>query len=144
MPKCSDLEWCVCSVDSGGDKRFGAGGCDQAGVGYIAICLTCQDKGVDRYYLGESGRALRVRASEHLRDIRLKNSHSGLYCHTRDDHQGVTPRIRFQVRRRFGDPLSRQIEEGVAIEEAGEEELLNTRQEWVPPLLQKLTLRHSH
>ena len=127
-------------MNSGGNSKYRSGGCDQVGIGYVATCLTCQESGMDRYYLGESGRALRIRAGEHLKDIRCKNDHSGLYCHMRDDHPGDPPRVRFQVRRRFNDPLSRQIEEGVVIEEAREEELLNTRQEWVPPLLQRMTL----
>ena len=102
--------------------------------------MTCQNNGIEKVYEGESGRALKVRAQEHLRDIKAKKDSSGLYRHVRDDHQGVIPEIRFQVRKQFVDPALRQIEEGARIEESNWDSLLNTKQEWVPPTLGRMVL----
>ena len=68
-----------------------------------------------------------------------KSDHSGVYRHVRDDHQGVCPRLRFQIWRTFRDPMSRQIQEGCCIEEVPEDQLLNTKQEWQPPLLGRIS-----
>ena len=47
---------------------------------YKFPCHTCR-----KIYVGESGRNLTIRASEHLRDIRNAKDTSGPYCHIRDN-----------------------------------------------------------
>ena len=139
-PECLDQICCVCSVRIGGQRDCRPGNCHLTGIGYVATCVTCQNNGIERVYEGESGRALKVRAQEHLRDIRANKDSSGLYRHVRDEHQGDPPEFRFQVRRQFTEPLLRQIEEGVRIENSNDDTLLNTRQEWVPPTLGRMQL----
>ena len=65
---------------------------------------------------------------------------SGLYRHAVEEHGGVVPEFRFQVRQRFEDAMTRQIEESSRIEGEEEEKLFNTRQEWQPPLLSRVVV----
>ena len=108
------------------------------GVSYVVTCIDCQNQGLDRRYEGETGNEARVRAQQHLQDLRAKKPTSGLYRHTVEAHAGIEPTFRFQVRRSFEDPLTRQVEEGARIEDEPEEILFNTRQEWQPPLLSRI------
>ena len=137
-PECKDAGCWICEVKHGGQKRCVKGGCGVRGVGYVVTCIDCQNQGLDRRYEGETGNEARVRASQHQQDLRAKRQTSGLYRHTVEEHGGVQPVFRFQVRRSFADPLTRQVEEGVRIEAEDEETLFNTRQEWQPPLLSRL------
>ena len=43
------------------------------GVIYKAECLKCAKRGEKMYYIGETGRNLRERMKEHLRDIRVED-----------------------------------------------------------------------
>ena len=60
--------------------------------------------------------------------------------HAVEENGGLTPRYRFQVRDHFNDPLYRQLEEGARIEYSMEESLINTKSEWAPPLLSRMTI----
>ena len=137
---CSDLGCPVCSVRHGGQKGCLKGNCQANNIGYVATCVTCQEAGKTVVYEGESGRNLKQRSLEHWRDIRSCRPTSGLYCHIRDHHGGSIPVIRFQVRQRFCDALSRQLDEGARIEETDDEQLMNTRDEWVPPVLSRMSV----
>ena len=139
-PVCKDEDCWICSVEHGGQKGCVRGGCNVRGVGYVVTCVDCQNLGLDRRYEGETGNEARRRASQHLQDLRAAKQTSGLYRHTAEVHDGVPPTFRFQVRQSFGDPLTRQVEEGVRIEAEAEETLFNTRQEWQPPLLSRLVI----
>ena len=67
----------------------------------------CQNQGPDRHYKGETGNEARIRAQQHLPDLKAKKPSSGLYRHTMEyGHGGVQPTFRFQVRQSFGDPLT--------------------------------------
>ena len=107
-------------------------------MGYVVTCLDCQEGGKEARYEGESSRAFRIRVAEHLRDVRLKNENSGIYRHARDQHAGECPNLRFQVRKCFRDPLTRQVNEGVRISLADDDNLMNTKQEWVPPVVNRV------
>ena len=133
--ECEDNGCPVCTIKEGGQRECVRGGCKIPNVGYVVTCIKCQEEGRTRVYEGESSRCLRIRAAEHLRDVANKNSNSGLYRHVRDEHNEVRPRMRFQVRRVFRDPLTRQVEEGVRISLSPEDQLVNTKNEWAPPAL---------
>ena len=104
--------------------------------------MSCQELGLNRVYEGESGRAAKARAIEHQSAMRRRQPTSALYQHIQTAHSGDEnqPRFKFQVRQRFKDALTRQVEEGVRIEETEEEVLLNNKQEWVPPALGRVRL----
>lgn len=137
-PNCSDNGCPVCRVTVGGQKNCQKGGCTTSNVGYVVTCLDCQEGGKEARYEGESSRAFRIRVAEHLRDVRLKNENSGIYRHARDQHAGECPNLRFQVRKCFRDPLTRQVNEGVRISLADDDNLMNTKQEWVPPVVNRV------
>ena len=137
---CKDPNCWICTVQHGGQKNCIKGGCNLRGVSYVITCLECQNQGLDRRYEGETGNEARIRAQQHLQDLNAKKPTSGLYRHTVEAHGGVQPEFRFQVRQSFGDPLSRQVEEGARIETEPEEVLFNTKQEWQPPLLSRLVV----
>ena len=104
-------------------------------------CLTCQQRGINRIYEGESGRAARVRADEHLAAIRRKQPSSALVQHILTEHAGEEePDFKFQVRQRFDDAVTRQSDEGVRIENSDEDSRMNTKQEWVPPALGRIRI----
>ena len=135
---CNDANCWICTVQHGGQRNCVKGGCHMRGVSYVVTCIDCQNQGLDRRYEGETGNEARVRAQQHLQDLRAKKPTSGLYRHTVEAHAGIEPTFRFQVRRSFEDPLTRQVEEGARIECEPEEILFNTRQEWQPPLLSRI------
>ena len=137
---CKDLTCWICTVEEGGQKNCIKGGCHLKNVGYVITCLDCQLAGIDRRYEGESKREARVRAMEHMNGLRLRQPTSSLYKHAVEEHGGIIPNFRFQVRSTFDDPLYRQLEEGARIEESEEECLINTKSEWVPPLLSRMTI----
>ena len=138
--ECTDPKCPVCTVKEGGQEKCIKGSCTVSNIGYVVTCLDCQEAGLNRVYEGESARCLRERAEEHLRDVRAKKTTSGLYRHTRDEHAGICPTFRFQVRKIFEDPLTRQVEEGVRIEGVPDDHLMNTKQEWAPPVLARIRI----
>ena len=137
---CTDKQCSVCRVREGGQDGCKPGGCNIDGVGYVVTCLDCQENGRDYHYEGETGHSLRQRSSQHERDLRSGNTNSGLVRHSQQHHEGVTPRYRYQVRKVFDDALTRQIEEGVRIESYPENQLMNTRHEWVPPVVSRVQI----
>ena len=87
------------------------------------------------------GRSARIRAEEHLAALRRKQPSSPLYQHWITEHPGEEePRFKFQIRQRFSNALSRQMDEGVRIETTDDECLLNTKLEWVPPALGRVRI----
>ena len=143
-PLCGDDQCWICHSENedGGQKQCLKGSCSSSNVGYVITCLSCQKLGLNRVYEGESGRAAKARATEHQAAIRRKLATSPLYQHIQTDHSRdeVQPLFKFQVRQRFKDALTRQVEEGVRIENIKEEDLLNNKQEWVPPALGRVRL----
>ena len=116
--------------------------CSATNVGYVVTCLTCQIRGINKVYEGESGRSARIRADEHLAAIRRKQPSSALVQHILTDHAGEEeePEFMFQVRQWFEDDLTCQSDEGVRIETSDEDSLMNTKQEWVPPALGRIRI----
>ena len=140
-PQCRDVACWVCQDVEGGQKGCLKGSCGLSNVGYVITCLTCQERGIRRVYEGESGRSGRIRSEEHLSAFRRKHTSSVLYQHVCESHEGEeSPRFKFQVRERFRDALTRQVEEGVRIENSEDDHLLNTKSEWVPPALGRVRI----
>ena len=137
---CQDQTCAICTAGGGGQKKCVRGGCQLKSVGYIITCIECQLQGKDVRYEGETKREARIRSIEHFDGLRLKHPSNSLYKHTIEQHGGVTPEFKFQVRQVHSDPLYRQLEEGVRIENSREESLMNTKSEWVPPLLSRVAL----
>ena len=62
------------------------GRCHTSGVIYQLTCTLCQ-----KTYIGETGRMVRLRYNEHLRDAKNQRRDSPLGDHFREDHRGIQP-----------------------------------------------------
>ena len=56
-------------------------------VGYVLVCETCQDRGLQKVYEGETARSARVRGAEHLSNFRNGREDSPLFKHKQRDHK---------------------------------------------------------
>ena len=114
--------------------------CSKESVLYKAVCVRCNQaqndvdpgKVVDMTYIGETSRTLLVRSNQHLRDYHkalrqgetaMSNDQvtSWMFQHSILEHGGPQDPKRdykFDLIRTQRDPLSRQIEEAIRINEA--------------------------
>ena len=87
-------------------------------------------------YEGETSRSARIRGGEHVRDFEKKRSSSVLYKHKEIEHKDEMMKIKMQITKKFKDPLTRQANEGVRINNRNKNELLNSKTEFNhPPIL---------
>ena len=85
------------------------------GVGYEQECLLCKEQGKVALYHGESGRTLYTRSKEHQRDLEKKKADNPMFKHLQNFHPGEVAKYNIKSTRFFKDPLTRQINEGVRI-----------------------------
>ena len=76
-----------------------------------------------------------LRGGEHLNDYRNINTKSPLFEHASVHHQGRLD-VQFNMKSRFRDPLTRQINEVVRISKSTAEVQINFKSEWHGPLVQ--------
>ena len=107
--------------------------CNTNNVGYKLICTTCLDRGHTKVYEGETGRSGRVRRNEHWNDFVKEKPTGVLYKHKQNEHQLEEMNIRMEITKPFRDPLTRQANEGVRIENRAKNELLNSKSEFNHP-----------
>ena len=132
-PTCHWLECPVC-LESDGTKPTK---CRLSNIVYEGRCLTCvglvgdgklsnAEVGV---YIGESGRTLAERSSEHVAAAKSIEEESFIVKHWIQAHPDLDepPRFKFQVKKLHSDPLSRMVSESVLIESVGN---LNSKSEW--------------
>ena len=111
---CTDPECYVCECDKNGS--LGCRKTSVGGIGYEIQCLECNENGKKSLYHGETSRTLYTRVKEHMYQGRdTTNETKPLLKHSMLHHSGR--RVKFDIRRTgsFQDPLSRQINEGVRI-----------------------------
>ena len=108
----------------------GNGNCCQEGVGYEVWCEECERLGRRAFMHGETGRTARIRCGEH-RD-KLEGRKGALWDHCVSFHGGQVVKFGYRVSGLFRDPLLRQLDEAVRIEEESGL-LLNSKNEWVRP-----------
>ena len=134
------------------------GQCSRESVLYVATCNICYDKqleeGVDpedvveRMYIGETSRTIRVRSSQHQRDYlrcssnrNLEPGTSFMWDHYSETHGGSTtptlvdPKAHFSFRMIscFRDPMSRQLSEASRIQSGlNRGKFLNKEDKWEP------------
>ena len=111
---CTDPECYICECDDSGSlncRKTSVGG-----IGYEIQCVECNENGKKSLYHGETSRTLYTRVKEHLRQGRdATNETKPLLKHSMLHHSGR--RVKFSIRKTgsFKDSLSRQINEGVRI-----------------------------
>eukprot|EP00092_Neocalanus_flemingeri_P053727 GFUD01063220.1.p1 GENE.GFUD01063220.1~~GFUD01063220.1.p1 ORF type:complete len:280 (-),score=59.98 GFUD01063220.1:2317-3156(-) len=107
--------------------------CNTNNCGYRWVCINCKDKNVEKIYEGETSRSLRVRANEHMKDLKNEKLTSALYKHKVLEHQNETVNYKFEVTGKFRDALTREANESVRISDRKTTQLLNCKSEFNHP-----------
>ena len=132
-PECQDKICPVCKKtdisDPGTIRKFRAH-CQTEGVGYRVVCLNCKKKGKFASYEGETGRSAKVRFKEHIRSLKNKSKSSALFKHGNNEHPDEKPDWQFQILSTFQDPLTRQVNEAVRINNLPVNSVLNSKSEF--------------
>ena len=119
---CTDVENCmVC--------RTGGTNCRKEGVNYRITCDKC-----GAYYVGESGRNAYTRGMEHEKEYKKKTEQSVMWRHACSHHSDDDTPPTFTMRViavNKGDPTKRQVTEGVQIDNAMGDDLINNKTEWM-------------
>ena len=115
LDTCNDEECHVCTSDV--NQRPMCRKTSRGGIGYEIQCMECDEEGKVSLYHGETSRTLYTRIKEHMRQTTNTTNEirQPLLKHNTIFHPGKE--IKFNVRKtgNFRDPLSRQINEGIRI-----------------------------
>jgi hypothetical protein len=117
--------------------------CNTNNVGYRLVCETCEEKGFQRTYEGETARSARTRGAEHMRDFKKGKDDSAMYKHKQNEHNGDEIKYRMEITKSFRDPLSRQANEAVRISSMKKNEILNSKNEFNHPPIARITVERS-
>ena len=107
------------------------------------ICETCQDRGLDKVYEGETARSARMRGAEHLSNFRSGREDSALYKHKQNHHKEEDIKFRMEITNKFHDPLTRQANEAVRISSRRKDEILNSKNEFNHPPITRITVERN-
>ena len=108
--------------------------CDTLNVGYRWTCTSCQ-----MVYEGETGRNLRIRSKEHLKDLAKHRPDRPMVKHMDEKHNGQNVKFQVSITSKFYDALSRQANEGVRIEN-NRSHIINTKAEFNHPKINRIRL----
>ena len=102
------------------------------GVGYEMECNICKEDNKVAVYHGESSRTLFTRTKEHMTGFTSKKKDNPLFKHQTNFHPGLQPNYTMKALRFFKDPLTRQINEGVRINNSrsSPDYLMNSKSEF--------------
>lgn len=109
--------------------------CTTMSVGYRMTCTLCHSQ-----YEGETGRTARARQIGHVNEIRLKNNSNALYKHLVLKHPGQNAKFRVEILKKFMDPLSRQVDEGIRIVKVNPSLILNSKSEFNHPPITRIRI----
>ena len=145
-PECQDKICPVCKKtdisDPGTVRKFRAH-CQTEGVGYRVVCLNCKKKGKFASYEGETGRSAKVRFKEHIRSLKNRSKSSALFKHGNNEHPYEKPDWQFKILSTFQDPLSRQVNEAVRINNLPVNSVLNSKSEFNHAPLNRISIKKS-
>ena len=109
--------------------------CTRSSVVYENICVTCnpsarskgelgeqENVGVPSLYVGESGRSIQERASEHWSDYRRGEDKSHIKKHQALQHQEEAPNFIMKVVSYPRSALTRQVQEAVTVDDLKQSE----------------------
>ena len=117
--------------------------CNTSNVGYRLICETCEEKGLQRIYEGETARSARTRGAEHMRDFKKGKLDSAMFKHKQNEHEGEEMKYRMEITKKFRDPLTRQANEAVRISGRNKNEILNSKNEFNHPPIARISVERS-
>ena len=113
-------------------------------MGYRLVCETCEDKGFQKIYEGETARSARTRGAEHMRDFNKGKLDSAMYKHKQNEHEGEEIKYRMEITKKFRDPLTRQANEAVRITSRKKNEILNSKTEFNHPPVARITVERNN
>ena len=112
--------------------RGKGGECRRNNVGYELFCDICGGDVV--CYVGETGQNVYTRGLKHAADYRGRQNDSSLWKHAQIAHGGsLDVSYSMKVVRCFRDPLTRQVNEAVRIDNCEAVTQLNSKTEWHGP-----------
>ena len=107
------------------------GDCRKTGIGYRMECCECE---TNVHYEGETSKSGYVRGLKHLSNYKAKTLDSPLWKHAAVSHNGrMDVKYKMRVLKSFRDPLTRQVNEAVRIQQSNADILLNSKSEWFGP-----------
>ena len=114
--------------------------CSINNFGYQLACESCRTNGKEQIYEGESSRSARIRGEEHYRMFKNNKSESALFKHKQKMHQNEEKiEISMKITQKFKDPLTRQANEAVRINNR-KSGLLNSKSEFNHPPIARVIL----
>jgi hypothetical protein len=119
-------------------QEKGKGGdCRKNNVGYELGCDLCGAENVS--YVGETAQNIYTRGLKHMANYKGKQKDSPLWKHSQLEHGGsLQVNFSMKVVKAFTDPLSRQVNEAVRIENCSARTQLNSKSEWHGPATVRL------
>ena len=112
------------------------GDCRKTGIGYRVECCECE---MNVHYEGETSKSGYVRGLKHLSNYKAKTHDSPLWKHAAAGHNGrMDVKYKMRVLQSFRDPLTRQVNEAVRIQQSNADILLNSKSEWFGPATVRL------
>ena len=128
---CGSEECSVCTSES--NKRLCCRKATKGGVGYDIQCMECLENGnTTSVYHGETSRTLYTRAKEHLHRGQGDDANKPLIKHLLTHHPDKAPNFDIKPVGFFQDVLTRQINEGVRINNSNSDQgyLMNSKSEF--------------
>ena len=117
--------------------RGKGGDCRKNNVGYELVCDLCGAESV--CYVGETAQNVYTRGLKHIANYRGKQKDSPLWKHAQMEHEGsLEVSFSMKVVKAFTDPLTRQVNEAVRIENCSARTQLNSKSEWHGPATVRL------
>ena len=97
--------------------------------------ILCKKRGMLTAYEGETARYVRSRGEEHIKALKRKDENSVLNKHLKNEHSEEENDVKFEMNLTgvFKTPLERQINEGNRIKNKQNNLLLNSKQEFHKP-----------
>ena len=135
--KCKKNE---CPVCDNSDKP--KTNCMTNNVCYEAKCKTCEQKGKNYHYTGETARNLHKRSKEHVKGLESNKKDNWMVRHIEKEHKDNEKEVKFtwRVLRKHNKALQRQLHEAVAIANKSDEENLNSKYEYFGQRIKRLNL----
>ena len=87
----------------------------RGGLVYSCTCLTCKEAGEESWYHGQTAKSLYTRQGQHVAGLELEKLDNAMFKHQENQHPDMEPKFQFQTEKFCGDPLTKQILEGVSI-----------------------------
>ena len=111
-------------------ERGSGGNCQQENIVYRIHCQECELGHIKAEYTGESSRTMYLRGKEHLDGLVKKNEKNALWKHCAQVHGGRQVKFTMKIVRSHKTPFTRQVQEGVEIDNSTANIIMNSKGEW--------------